>query len=207
MTAPHQQARSIADRARLSACLTGALGVPDTKRALARAAGAFAVRHGLKARTILRAVACQPLTAEGRLQLCAALGVDPVTLRKSKPGDCRRLGPILPYVLAARLVHWRRERGLGLRPAASRLGVSFSTVRRAETGERISDHALIAICKGLDIHPHALTGTPEQAAAIGRGLAVGSRQSAVGEADVSRPRDTRGTFTETPRAGTAGARA
>ena len=195
MSGPRQQARSIADRARLSAAVTSALGCPDTRRALARAAGAFAVAHGLKARTILRAVHCQPLSAEGRLELCAALGVDPVTLRKWKPGDCRRLGPILPYVRAARLVHWRREKGLGLRPAASRLGVSFSTVRRAERGEKISDHALIAMCRGLDIHPHALTGTPEQAAAVGdMPMPDVSRP----DTNVSRPRDTRGTFTETP---------
>lgn len=124
------------------------------------AARAVCLADGIGVRHIGRAIARRPLSAEPHLALCAALGVDPVTLlalgglaRPPRP----IAGPIAWWHLAVGLVIRREVDGVALRAAAARVQVSPATFVRAEAGRVVSTDAFFRLCAFLGLHPHDVT--------------------------------------------------
>jgi hypothetical protein len=156
------------DRGTLAGAVHHALGDPPDDRAAIRAAGEFALARSapaIRAAIVLRAWRARPLSADNLLIVCAALGLDPVTLRAASPGMPQRNGMILWPYFAAGLSVWRHSRDMTIREAGDRVSVSSATLYRAERCRPVSDESYLALCTALGGHPHDWTATPDQHAA------------------------------------------
>jgi hypothetical protein len=121
--------------------------MPADSRALA----ALAIRAGVPRRAISRIVADQPVNAGAFLNVCGALGLDPVT------GGGRPLAvgfDIQWGFFGCGLKRTRMLRKLSVRQAAQLANVSVATVSRAEAGRPISAESYLALCAFIGPHPH-----------------------------------------------------
>jgi hypothetical protein len=114
----------------------------------------LAVRAGVPRRAISRILADQPVNAGVFLNVCGALGLDPVT------GGGRPLAvgfEIQWWFFAYGLKGARMLRKLSGRQAAQLVNVSVATMSRAEAGQPISAESYLALCAFMGPHPHHYT--------------------------------------------------
>jgi hypothetical protein len=105
---------------------------------------------GFERRLIKRAALGQQVNASVHLQLCARLGIDPVTGEAAPP---REIGPLHMPSLSAALRMKRFPAKLSLRAAARKARASYSALGRIERGEPVSITAILAACAWLGRHP------------------------------------------------------
>lgn len=117
---------------------------PDLREALEAA--------GIDRISIRRAALGQAIDASVHLQLCAMLGIDPVTGDAAAP---RSIGPLHRPSLAMAVRVKRMELNLTLRPAAQVVGISYSVLYRIEAADtKASVDSIIAACRWIGRHPY-----------------------------------------------------
>lgn len=115
------------------------------------------IGDGHDARLVRRAALGQPVNASTHLQICAAVGTDPVTAAVIEK---RRLGELHYPSLSAALRMKRFTEKLDLRKAAIPAGVSHVCLSRVERGEPVSIESILAICRWLSRHPFDFVSPP-----------------------------------------------
>jgi Helix-turn-helix len=111
----------------------------------------LAVRAGVPRRAISRLIADQPVNASDHLNVCGALGLDPVSGRASAISNGYQ---VQFWFFAYGLKGTRIIRKLSVREAAKLAGVSIATISRAEAGRPISAANYFALCSFIGLHPH-----------------------------------------------------
>ena len=105
---------------------------------------------GATPRIAFYAAQARPISADHYLKFCAKLGLDPVTGKPRKPCE---VGDLQWPLIGAGLKMRRQLEHKGQRPAAEAYKLSYSTLRRAESGEPVTVTSLLKICAGLGVHP------------------------------------------------------
>jgi hypothetical protein len=137
-----------------TAHMRGGVNLCAEVRKMRADSGAFAglaVRAGVPRRAISRIVADQPVNAGAFLNVCGALGLDPVT----GGGRPQAVGfEIQWWFFAYGLKGARMLRKLSVRQAAQLANVSVATLSRAEAGRPMSAASYLALCTFMGPHPH-----------------------------------------------------
>lgn len=121
---------------------------PDALADIARQAG-VSVRQAAVAR------AGKPINAGAYLALCGAVGIDPLS---GSPRSTKTVSSNVEWWLLSHALQITRGlKGLNQRKAAKLIGVSTSTVCRAETGKPISIAAMMKVCVFVGVHPDGYT--------------------------------------------------
>lgn len=118
---------------------------------------AFARSWGIDGRLARRAASGQDVNSSAHLQLCAAIGLDPVDGSKCEPRaiadiDWNRVG--IKVLLA--LIHSSSAPGkkTAMRAAAKAWKLPLVTVARMKAGQPVNIANLLNLCAALGCHPH-----------------------------------------------------
>jgi hypothetical protein len=142
---------------------------------------AFGVATGLGYHALVVAAQAKPLPADEHLALCAALGVDPVTLASPAADMPPFGGAVLWISFGCALTIARHLKGHDQRATAEAARVSLVTVSRAEHGRPLSVASFVRLSSYAGLHPHVWTAAPrahEAIAALG-----GDRAAAAADRD------------------------
>lgn len=132
----------------LSEAMRRTASSPDDLADIARKAD-VSVRQAAVAR------AGKPINSGAYLALCGAAGVDPLS---GLPRPTKTVSSNVEWWLLSHALHITRGlKGLNQRKAAKLIGISTSTVCRAETGKPVSIVAMIRICNFIGVHPDGYT--------------------------------------------------
>lgn len=108
-------------------------------------------------RIIAAARAGRPVNADAFLSICHAKGWDPLTCRVADDAMPPWRGPIVWPHLALALRHEAEVLGKGVRPCATRAGVSATAWWRASGAMPVNVENLFRLCAHLGRHPHEVT--------------------------------------------------
>jgi hypothetical protein len=111
----------------------------------------LALRAGVPRRAISRLIAEQPVNASDYLNVCGALGLDPVSGQARAPANGF---DVQFWFFAYGLKGTRIIRKLSVRETAKLAGLSIATISRAEAGRPISAANYFALCSFIGLHPH-----------------------------------------------------